>query len=133
MCRLNRLSWLGFLALILAGIVSAFAAANSVQPSGAADRTFPIAPNDLRPPQCSGITLTNLVVGSGPLDGTNQNDLILGSSGPDTIRGRQGNDCILGGGGDDDLRGDQGASDVCIGGPGTDTADNSCETTSEVP
>ena len=133
MHKLSRLCWLGFLALILVGIGSALAAGNSVAPSGMRDQNFAITPNDLKPPECSGSTVTNLVVGSGTFDRTNQNDLILGSSGPDTIRGRQGNDCILGGGGDDDLQGDQGGRDVCIGGPGTDTADGTCEITYEVP
>lgn len=54
-------------------------------------------------------------------------DLVLGSSGVDTIRGLGGSDCIVGGGANDSLRGD-GGTDVCIGGPGTDTFHSSCET-----
>ena len=132
MHKLSRLCWLGFLALILVGIGSALAAGNSVAPSGMRDQNFAITPNDLKPPQCSGITVTNLVTGSGNINGTSGNDLILGSSGVDKISGGPGDDCLVGGGGNDDLSGKPG-TDVCIGGPGTDTADGTCETTYEVP
>ncbi len=100
--------------------------ANSVPSSKAADRSQAITANTLKPTECAGLTLSNLVYGSGTINGTNAADLILGGSAIDTISGSQSTDCILGGGGDDSINGGNG-SDVCIGGPGTDTFTN-CET-----
>lgn len=145
-----RLSTLGMVLLFLASLSSAFAAANTVYESGADEDSFPITANSLKPPQCASINLTNIVVGSGVLFGSNGNDLMLGSGGFDFALGRQGADCILGGGGgdnlwgnggddmilgglgDDSLRGG-GGNDVCDGGPGNDSAHRSCESTPGVP
>ncbi|MFQ5940782.1 MAG: calcium-binding protein [Nitrososphaerales archaeon] len=100
----------------------------------------------------------NLVTGVGYIVGTNNNDVIFGSSGNDLIYGlggddiicgNGGNDIINGGEGDDDLFGNSGRDvlsggpgnddldggavlDVCGGGPGNDDA-VFCESTSEVP
>jgi Ca2+-binding RTX toxin-like protein len=105
----------------------ALAASNVVPTSRAGTDSASIAANTLKPPACAAITLNGIRTGSGTFNDTGQPHLVLGSSGPDTIRGLPGNDCILGGAGNDSLRGDQG-TDVCIGGPGTDTFDVSCET-----
>ena len=80
--------------------------------------------DELTPTECAGTAVAGVVVGN---NGTNGNDLLIGSSGVDNLDGGLGNDCILGGGGNDSLRGSQG-SDVCVGGPGTDTFHPSCET-----
>ena len=80
---------------------------------------------ELRPAECAGLMLTNVVTGAGAITGTAGNDLILGSGGADTIDGGGGNDCILGGGGDDQLDGGEG-TDVCLGGAGSNTFSN-CE------
>lgn len=114
-----RLGLLAAVLLALVGARSVLTATNTVPPTHAGLVTRSIGPNDLKPAACAGITLTNLVTGSGNVTGTNGNDLILGSPGSDELRGRGGNDCILGGGSNDDLDGGPG-SDVCIGGPGTD-------------
>lgn len=127
---LLRLAFFGLIALILASVITAVAAANTVPPSRLTDQSRPITANDLKPPECAALNLTNIVVGSGNFEGTFGNDLILGSPNSDDIRGRFGDDCILGGGGDDTIVGDQG-TDVCIGGPGNDTfrpPPNTCET-----
>ena len=76
--------------------------------------------NDFKPPECAALNLNNIVVGSGTINGTNQNDLILGSPFNDTVNGRNGAECILGGGGNDYIEGRQG-NDVLLGGPGDDT------------
>lgn len=76
----------------------------------------PIGPNDLKPPECAALTLTNLVIGT---TGTNNADLVLGGPGLDTINGNAGDDCLVGGGGIDTLSGGTG-TDVCIGGPALD-------------
>jgi len=124
-------------------MTSALAAANTVPVTKLSDTRRPITPNDLKPTECNGITVTTKIIGSGTFSGTNANDLILGSAGADTIDGGAGSDCILGGGGNDTLNGQGGAdvilggdgddaingggADTCYGGPGTDTF-ASCET-----
>jgi len=118
--RLARATgWLGF---AFAGFVAvAGSAANStVAGSRASLSQFAVTPNDLKPAQCAGIMVTNLIVGSGTVNGSNANDLILGGPTADSIAGGGGSDCIVGGGGNDNLRGD-GGDDVILGGPGADT------------
>ena len=119
------------LVLILAGVVGAYAASNTVPFTHLGDDSSSITANDLAPSECSSINLTNIVVVSGSGNGTNGNDLILGSSGDDSIHGRGGDDCIITGGGDDFIHGGNG-NDVCNGGAGTDTA-NRCETELNIP
>ncbi len=109
----------GALILILFSALTAIAATNTVPPTRLDLEITAVTYNDLRPPACVGMYITNLVIGSGVINGTSGNDLILGSSGTDTIDGLGGNDCILAGGGDDALIGGDG-EDVCLGGPGTD-------------
>jgi len=150
MPKVTRMLWSLLALLVILSIFSGFAATNSVAESGADEDTFAITVNDLKPPECASLNLENIVTGSGSFQGTNRNDLILGSAGNDNIRGMVGNDCILGGGGDDTIDGRQGndillggpgdddlsgfsGTDVCYGGPGTDTADGSCETIYEIP
>jgi hypothetical protein len=110
---------LGLILLVVLGVITASAAANIVPVTWLGATNLPITANDLKPAACAALNLTNLVVGSGTFNGSNGNDLILGSPGADTINGRQGGDCILGGGGNDILRGHVG-NDVLLGGPGND-------------
>lgn len=139
------------LSLVALGAISAMAAANAVPATRVGQSDHPVLLQQLVPGECASIagSLTALVVGSGRFDGGTASELILGSAGADTIRGRQGSDCIVAGSGDDDLQGNQGtdvlvggagddaldggqATDICYGGSGTDTA-NRCETTYDVP
>jgi Ca2+-binding RTX toxin-like protein len=106
--------------VLIAGVSSALAAANTVPGSRADDNTFPVDQSQLIPAQCAGITFDRVISGSGNINGGSGNDLIYGSSGADTIRGGNGNDCVIAGGGDDNING-QGGNDVLDGGPGTDT------------
>lgn len=127
---LLRITPFGLILLLMAGVVSAVAAQNTVQPSRLGQRNFAINANALKPPQCAALNLTAVVIcpsGGGNCAGTDASDLILGTSSADNITGGKGDDCILGGGGNDFLKGDQG-NDVCIGGPGTNTFHPSCET-----
>jgi Ca2+-binding RTX toxin-like protein len=144
---------LGFLCLITLGllsVISAFATSNIIYESGADDDSIGISPNELKPSQCSGLNLTNVVTGSGFIIGTNSNDLILGSASGDIIFARQGDDCVvsgagndiirgnndndylLAGSGDDNLRGNSG-TDVCNGQSGSDSGHSSCETEIDIP
>ena len=115
----------GLFALIVVSVATAFAAGISTPPSNVGQEAVPVTAEDIKPATCNGITLTQIVSGSGTLTGTSGNDLIIGSSGADIIDGLGGDDCILGGGGDDSLAGSDG-TDVCLGGPGSDTFIN-CE------
>ena len=115
----------GMLTLIAASLFSAFAAGISVPASNIGSETLSVSAEDIKPPACSALYLTNIVSGSGTLTGTSGNDLIIGSAGTDIIDGGAGNDCILGGAGDDSLVGGDG-NDVCLGDSGTDTFDT-CE------
>lgn len=109
----------GLLALIVVSVATAFAAGITVSPSNVDEKSIPVNAEDLKPSACAGLTLTQVISGSGTLTGSNGNDLIIGSSGADMIDGLGGNDCILGGSGDDSLTGSEG-SDVCLGSPGYD-------------
>lgn len=115
-----RLLTFGLVALIIISSVTAFAAANIVQTTNVTHQTMNVNIDDLKPSTCTGWTLENLVTGTGPITGTEYNDLILGSSGADSIDGLGGDDCIVGGGGDDQITGNSG-TDICIGGLGSDT------------
>jgi Ca2+-binding RTX toxin-like protein len=115
----------GTIVLILGSVLTAIAAANTVPFTRVTDQSNSVDINDLKPYACAGISLTNLVSGSGTLTGTPGNDLILGSSGADMIDGLGGNDCIIGGGGDDQINGGDG-NDVCISSTGNDIFAN-CE------
>ncbi len=117
-----RLVMLALALLIFLAAATAVAAANTVPVTAMGDSTRPITANTLKPSSCSAFVVSNLIVGSGNINGTNGNDLILGGTGADTIDGRQGRDCILGGGGNDVINGNQG-DDVIIGGPGDDDID----------
>jgi Ca2+-binding RTX toxin-like protein len=112
-------------ALLLSGAV-AFTAGNAVQGSKIGETLISQSVNDIKPSQCSGITLTGLVTGTLIVNGTDANELILGSVAIDTINGGGGDDCIIGGALGDTLVGGLG-NDVCIGGGGTDVLDVSCE------
>ena len=111
--------------MLFLGVV--FTATTVVPASKAGRSTQSITANKLKPPSCSAITLAGITTGSGSINDGIASNLVLGSSGVDTMSGNNGNDCILGGGGNDSLRGDAG-TDVCIGGPGTDTFNATCET-----
>ena len=149
--KLRKLSLIGILIILvlIAGVATFAIAAAITMPSIRVDEeSFIIEADDLKPPECNGITLTNIVdVGAGET-GTPANDLILGTDKADTeIRGGAGDDCILGGkgnerqrigtswapglygeDGDDVLIGGPGNNDYCDGGPGADLY-YSCETT----
>ena len=114
---------LGGLAVILVSASTGLAATNQIPASRMKDIRIPITANSLKPAECAGLNLTNVVVGSGTFEGTNGSDLILGRAGDDTIDGLDGDDCILGGGGDDAINGG-GGNDACIGGAGRNTLAN---------
>ena len=119
----------GTLAAVALLAVVAQTAAVGIPKTRAGRSTLTTGPDALKPIECSGTTLTALVIGSGTFGSrtATANELLLGSAAADTIQGGRGSDCLVGGGGNDRLRGGTG-TDVCVGGLGTDTF-TGCETT----
>ena len=114
--------------LVITSIGFAFAANISVPTTHLSDQSYPVDPNQLKPVECASINLTSVYYCTGGIcNGSSADELIIGTSGYDDIRGKNGDDCIVGGGGDDDINGDNG-TDICIGGPGNDLFDKKCET-----
>jgi Ca2+-binding RTX toxin-like protein len=125
--KLVRFLLIGLAALAVTNLVTAIADANTVPSLRMGDQSSPVTANDIKPPECAALNLSNIVSGSGIITGTPGNDLIVGGPGTDVIDGLGGNDCILSRGGDDTLDGNTG-TDVCVGGAGNATFLN-CETT----
>jgi len=115
------------IATLAATTMLGLTAANTVPGSKAANRSSAVGAEQLKPSACNAITLALVVTGSGTFGGGAQAELILGSSGVDSISGNNGNDCIVAGAGNDTLNGGAG-TDVCIGGAGNDSFNASCET-----
>lgn len=120
----------GLLAIIFT-VVIGLAAANTVADSGAGRSISTIDPNALAPSECSHINLTNLVTtfsssyswGGSTVyvyNGTNGNDLMIGTGAYDDFNANGGHDCIIAGNGIDYLFGGAG-NDVLNGGPGNDS------------
>ena len=114
-----------FLAVVLFSTFVALSAANAVPQSGLSDSLQAVSISELAPPECASISnnLESIVVCTGgTCNGSNANELMLGTSGSDSIDGKNGDDCIVGGDGDDTLMGDN-DNDILVGGPGVDTLD----------
>ena len=109
-------------ALVTISIIFALSAANTVSSSKAGSVTSAITVNQLKPSECAGLNLTRLVVlANGDIPSDGQSELIIVSSGKDTIDNSTAvkPDCILGGDAKDTLYGGLGG-DVLNGGPGND-------------
>jgi len=104
--RARRLTLLVLGVAVVGCLATAVTALNVVPASNAVDSTGnaqTIA--ELTPAQCSGLTLTNLVLASGsnPAPGTPANDLIIGTGTGNALGSDvsgQGSDCCVGGSGD---------------------------------
>jgi Ca2+-binding RTX toxin-like protein len=117
-------------ATLVGGIFGAFTASVNVPASAIAQSTHALSVNEIAPPQCAGIVLADIIIGSGTINGTRANDLIIGSSGSDTLKGNGGSDCMIGGshGATRDTFQGGPANDICIGdGTNTDSY-TSCKT-----
>ena len=116
--------------LVLVSAGPAAASTNEVAASRVARLTLPITIQDLAPAACAGMDLTTLVTiadkKGAKIQGTNGNDLIVGSAGDDRIDGRNGDDCLVGGAGADQLDGGNGF-DACLAGGDPDDSTSRCE------
>jgi hypothetical protein len=104
-------------ALIGFAASSAYTASNAVPATHVGQYAHSIGPNELKPPGCASLTLGHLILG-----GTNggsgfDNDLVLGTSGANTITesGAVGpGSCIVGGLGNDRVTAMKNGNDICI-------------------
>ena len=115
-----------FLAILFSGFI-ALSAANAIPHSGMSDSLQAVPVSELAPPECASISNALEILidcrdqTPGSCSGSgNRNELIMGTTGAETISGANGDDCIVGGGGDDYLDGENG-NDVLVGGLGNDT------------
>lgn len=123
--NLSKFSLLALVILVLSSFAFAFAGSIAVPASRLDEQLFTITVSDLAPDECNSISsaITAIVVCSGGnCDGSNANELILGTTGDDTIDGKNGLDCIVGGDGNDQMNGGN-DDDVLVGGNGDDGLD----------
>jgi hypothetical protein len=95
----------------------AFTAGNAVPATKIGTFTKTIAPVDLEPAECiaNGITVTSIVAGSGTVTSTAANQLVLGSSGIDSLSdGGYGSACMVGGASKDSFQGTRRRLDLCV-------------------
>ncbi len=118
--KINQILLSSLIIVVLLNPFGAFSAANTIPVSYAMDIRIPIHQSHLVPAICVGTIYTNVIQGSGNIQGTSGNDLIFGSDGYDNISGGGGNDCILAGGGWLDIINGDAGDDVIDGGSGFD-------------
>jgi hypothetical protein len=95
----------------------AFTASNTVPTTNIAQLTQAITPSQLEPAECisNGVTVTSIVAGSGTVTSTAAHQLVLGSSGVDTLKDASfGLDCLVGGAGADSFTGLKNGGDLCV-------------------
>ena len=94
----------------------AFTAANTVPATNISQFTQAITPLQLEPSECkASITVTSIVAGTGAVTATAASQLVLGSSGVDSLNdGGFGTACMVGGAGADSFQGTTGGGDKCI-------------------
>ncbi|MEZ4503071.1 MAG: hypothetical protein R3C39_10635 [Dehalococcoidia bacterium] len=117
---------IGLVALGAAGM-DAIAAANVTPETSVDEVVLSVGVRDLAPAECGTLALDTLIVGSGTVNGTSGNDLLIGGSGDDVLDGKSGDDCIVAGAGNDTIDGGSGA-DVLLGGGGDDALDGGAHT-----
>ena len=94
----------------------AFTAANTVPATNISQFTQAITPLQLEPSECkASITVTSIRSGAGAVTATAANQLVLGSSGVDSLNdGGFGTACMIGGAGADSFQGTTGGGDLRI-------------------
>ena len=117
----------GLVVLLVAclSVVTGFTATNTVPVTHAGKSAQALSYLQLTPTRCAAIAINNgalINTTATTLDGTADNDLLLGTNrtGTITYNGKAGNDCIVAGGRSGTknvLDGGTGTNDICIGGP----------------
>ncbi len=121
--RCTRLILRTLALLVLLNASSVHAAIIMVGPSGLIDTAIAATALQVAPPECAGLPLTNIILGT--KDAGNVSSLILGTAGNDNLEGGGGDDCLVGGAGSDTINGNKAqgqgqgykGKDVCIGSP----------------
>jgi hypothetical protein len=120
--RRVRVLPLAVVVIVAAGVgfaaSSAYTAGNTVPPTNIGQYSRTIGPNDLKPAACASLTLTHLILGGTTTGSGSDDDLVLGTSGVDTITEKAPpgpGSCIVGGLGKDNVTASGGSSnDICI-------------------
>jgi hypothetical protein len=116
--RRHGLFWLALAAAVAFGFVTtqAFTASNTVPATNIGQFSQAITPVQLEPAECisGGVTATSIVSGTGTVDATAANQLILGSSSVDSLTDTFGAGCLVGGAGSDHFQGKNAGGDLCI-------------------
>lgn len=104
---------LGLVALVVAQALTVYTASATVSPTRLGTASSTVSADDLKPNECT-MTVTSIAHGAASFSATAPGQLVLGSSGDDTITGDSGGgDCIVGGGGTDSITG-IGTGNECI-------------------
>jgi hypothetical protein len=95
---LSRLAIFALGLVVLASILTAAAAANTVPSTRLTNQSRAIDANALKPVQCAALNLASIVnCNSSPVcNGKNINELILGSPSTNKINGHAGQNCCVG-------------------------------------
>jgi hypothetical protein len=96
---------------------SAYTASNTVPATHVGQYSHSIGPNELKPAGCASLTLGHLILGSTGGGSGSDDDLVLGTSGADTITesGTVGTgSCLIGGLGNDHVTAVKNGNDICI-------------------
>ena len=103
------------LVVVIVPIGTVFTSSNTVPPTFAGQAYVAVGPNELKPRECAGITVTNLILVESVLNtGTEGNDLLIGNDLVSVIDGAGGDDCLVTGNTAAVLQGGDGY-DVCVG------------------
>jgi hypothetical protein len=107
----------GLILLLLANMVSVFAASNPLPNAGKiGQQSQAVVASQLKPSECTG-TVSSIVTVVGTQSFSGANVLVLGSSGVDQITQNAagaGYACFVGGAGNDVFTGRNGAGDECV-------------------
>jgi|GEM_PF-4038516 len=104
---------LGLTAFVMAQALTAYTASATVSATQLGRTGTAVTADELKPSECT-MTVTSVVAGSGNVSASAGSQLVLGSSGNDTITGNiAGADCIVGGAGTDTITG-LGSGNQCI-------------------
>ena len=112
---MRKLGFAVVLIVIAASVGTVFTTSNTVPPTSAGQAFVSVGPNELKPHECAGIAVTNLIVVTSVMNqGTENNDLMIGNDMISQLDGGNGDDCLVTGNTAAVLQGGDGY-DVCIG------------------
>jgi hypothetical protein len=88
---------IALLILVLASILTAAAASNTIPPTRLTDQTIPITANAIKPTQCKAFDLSGIFICNKPnCKAPSSNLLVIGVANTNKIDGGGGNSCCVG-------------------------------------